>query len=56
LALDPTMDGGDSIGEGAAAPPGRAVVLQGWLAEFAGVHPILSYGCQFGVPSSPKEP
>jgi hypothetical protein len=50
------MDGADEIGEGAAAPPGRAAVLPGQLPEFVGVPPILSYGCPFRVPSSPKEP
>jgi hypothetical protein len=36
------------------APPGRAVVLHGQLAECTGVDPILSYGGPFGVPSSRK--
>jgi hypothetical protein len=56
LATRFVMDGADEIGEGAAAPLGRAAVLHDWLPEFAGVPPISSYGCPFRVPSSPNEP
>jgi hypothetical protein len=50
------VDGADEVGEGAAAPPGRAAVLHDRLPEFVGVPPISSYGCPFRVLSSPKEP